>query len=228
MLATTGGKRAKQWLLATMTSILFLEYIRRIGQLHYYSTFIISFARNEDVPTSTLSGEHNEFTSMNNLPRCPLPLNSSTWNHFDALVDENIEMTTRVNRLIAPRNDSHAKNQTIIGEEVGVEGGSVEVAHENHHIIPHLLIFTDKDNLFNCSVSASNLTMSPNLHTLAENAKATVRAYHRVWPDVQYIFLSDEDCVDTLNRTEPELIPFFNDENLEGAFIRHFTCCIKS
>ena len=204
------GKR--QWLLMTMTSILFFECIviinntRHIGQLQF-ATFISS-----SWEVTTLLGLESKVSSVNLPPRCTIPLNSSTWNHFDALVDENVALTSRVRQLLSPRNDSHADNETIIGEEVG------EGIDENR-IIPHLLIFTHKDDIFNCSVSASNLTMSPNLHTLAENAKATVRAYHRVWPDVQYVFLSDEDCIDSLNRTEPELIPFFNDANLEGEFI---------
>ena len=35
-----------------------------------------------------------------NLPRCPKPLNSPLWNHFDALVDENAEMAKKVGHII--------------------------------------------------------------------------------------------------------------------------------
>jgi len=61
----------------------------------------------------------SKVSSVNLPPRCTIPLNSSTWNHFDALVDENVELTSRVRWLLSPRNDSHADNETIIGEEVG-------------------------------------------------------------------------------------------------------------
>lgn len=151
-----------------------------------------------------------------NLYRCPKPLNSPLWNHFDALVDENAEMAKKVGHIIlASRTDSNTDNETK-GEEFGEGGGA------NNNQIPHRLIFTHKDNLFNCSISASNLTMSPNVHTLAENAKATVRAYHQIWPDLQYVFLTDDDCIDALHLTEPELIPFFNDPELEGRFTEFY------
>lgn len=151
-----------------------------------------------------------------NLYRCPKPLNSPLWNYFDALVDENAEMAKKVGHIIlASRTDSNTDNETK-GEEFGEGDGA------NNNQIPHRLIFTHKDNLFNCSISASNSTMSPNVHTLAENAKATVRAYHQIWSDLQYVFLTDDDCIDALHLTEPELIPFFNDPELEGRFTEFY------
>ena len=134
------------------------------------------------------------------LLRCPQPQHSPMWNCYNDLVDENSDTVHRANRLFdyAP-NDNRSKEE-----------------HRFEDRIPHLLIFTHKYNLFDCSVSASNST-SPNLHTLAENAKATVNAYSRIWSDLRFVYLSDDDCLDALNRTEPGLIPFFNDVKLEGA-----------
>jgi hypothetical protein len=71
------------------------------------------------------------------------------------------------------------KRYSFSDSDSAIELGAIFKFH-NTPCRPHLLIFTRKDDIdiFNCSVSASNLTMSPNLHTLAENAKATVRVYH--------------------------------------------------
>jgi hypothetical protein len=108
----TTGKR--QWLLMTMTSILFFECIvimnctRHIEQLQL-ATFISS-----SWEVTTLLELESKVSSVNLPPRCSIPLNSSIWNHFDALVDENVEMSTRVRRLLAPRNDSHAKNHQSV------------------------------------------------------------------------------------------------------------------
>lgn len=135
------------------------------------------------------------------LLRCPQPQHSPMWNCHNDLVDENSYTVDRANRAFhyVP-NDNRSKEE-----------------HRFEDRIPHLLVFTHRYNLFDCSVSASNST-SPNLHTLAENAKATVKAYSRIWSDLHFVHLSDEDCIDALNRTEPGLIPFFNDVKLEGAF----------
>jgi len=88
------------------------------------------------------------------------------------------------------------------------------VKGEEEHRIPRRLIFTHKDNLFDCSKS----TTKPELFTLAENAKATLNAYRRVWPDVDYTFLTDEDCIHALNQTEPDLIGWFISGSLEGMY----------
>lgn len=135
------------------------------------------------------------------LLRCPQPQHSPKWNCYNDLVDENSDTVDRAKRLFdyAP-NDNRSKEE-----------------HRFEDRIPHLLIFTHKYNIFDCSVSASNST-SPNMYTLAENAKATVKAYSRIWPDLHFVYLSDNDCIDALNRTEPGLIPFFNDVKLEGTF----------
>lgn len=213
MPTTTTGKKKKQWLLPSMASILlFVVYsiiyivYTRLGKLHYTSTFLSMWEAPKLEPKTLL---------LNVLPRCTSPTNSSMWNYLDAMVDENVEMTNRVNHILFDHHRNHSSSFHARYETRG--GGSDD--DENKHRIPHLLIFTHKDDLFNCSLSTSNSTsMSPNLHALAENAKATVKSYYQIWPDVQYVFLSDNDCLDALNRTEPELIPFFNDGNLEGAF----------
>lgn len=141
----------------------------------------------------------NEQASL--LLRCPQPRHSPKWDCYNDLVDENSDTVERARRLFDYATyENRSKEETELGDR-----------------IPHLLIFTHKHNLFDCSVSASNST-TPNLYTLAENAKATVRSYSRIWSDMHFVFLSDDDCVDALNRTEPDLIPFFNDEKLEGAF----------
>jgi hypothetical protein len=133
--------------------------------------------------------------------RCPQPQHSPMWNCYNDLVDENSDTVDRANRLFGYAPDSNRSQED----------------HRFEDRIPHLLVFTHKYNLFDCSVSASNST-SPNLHTLAENAKATVKAYSRIWSDLHFVYLSDNDCIDALNRTEPDLIPFFTDVKLEGAF----------
>ncbi|KAL3775533.1 hypothetical protein ACHAW5_001552 [Stephanodiscus triporus] len=135
------------------------------------------------------------------LLRCPQPQHAPKWNCYNDLVDENSDTVDRAKRLFEyDPNDNRSKEE-----------------HRFDDRIPHLLIFTHKYNIFDCSVTASNST-SPNMYTLAENAKATVKAYSRIWPDLHFVYLSDNDCIDALNRTEPGLIPFFNDVKLEGMF----------
>ena len=206
-MSTTNGKQRQLWPASMAMAIIIVEYgliFGRLRKLHTISTVSSSSWEWEEP-------KRQQLVRQISLPRCPKPVNTSMWNHFDALVDENVDMSNKVGRLLASRNNSRAENATE--EEIG--GG---VGKSN---IPHLLVFTHKDNLFDCSYSASNTTSSANVHTLAENAKATVRAYHQVWPDLRYVFLSDDDCREALNLTEPELIPFFNDAKLEGAFTVH-------
>ena len=135
------------------------------------------------------------------LDRCPLPMNDPTWNYYNALVDENFHTAYRAKGLTS----------SIISL-----GSEAERRDESKARIPHRLIFTHKDNLLDCSKSASAST-SPDLYNFAENTKATIRAYSKIWPDLEYIFLTDEDCLEALNQTEPFLIPWFN-SGLAGAF----------
>lgn len=213
---TTTGKPKKQWMLPTMASIsLFLAYI--IIYI-FYTQLNYTFLSSSSSSSWMWEAPKLEPKKLNGLlPRCTPPTNSSMWNYLDAIVDENVEMTKRVKNHIL-FNHHHRNNNSSFHAKNEMRGGGDN--DRNKHRIPHLLIFTHKEDLFNCSLSASNSTsmLSPNLYALAENAKATVKSYHQIWPDVQYVFLSDNDCLDALNRTEPELIPFFNDGNLEGAF----------
>lgn len=197
--------RTNRWLLVMTTAVFVfstLGFIYNLATLHFSTV----------VPTEP----QLERNSTWNFPRCSIPQNTSLWSHFDALVDENADMANRVvGHLLARRNNSHAENPPK-GEVEGVVDNKNDGKQQS---IPHRLIFTHKDNLFDCSVSASNTTATPRLHTLAENAKATVRAYQRIWPDLQIVFLSDDDCIDALNLTVPDLIPFFNDTALDGTCI---------
>ncbi len=81
--------------------------------------------------------------------------------------------------------------------------------------IPHQLIWTHQDNLFDCLNLASNST-TPQLYELAENAKAAVNVYARIWPNLRFTFLTNDDCIDLINRTDPDLIPYF--EYLPGMY----------
>ena len=156
---------------------------------HYY--------RNVDVgqrPPSEATINQKEGDGF--LPRCDSPNSTPTWNYYNALVDENAKIA-RYARSYTPSPDKppHGEEQT---------GGR----------IPHRLIFTHKRNLFDCANSAS-ATTKPELHNLAENAKATINAYKAIWPDLEYVFLTDDDCIRALNETEPDLIGWFN-SGLEG------------
>ena len=70
--------------------------------------------------------------------------------------------------------------------------------------IPHRIVFTHQDDLLDCSNLASKSTLR-QLFNLAENAKATINAYARIWPNLQFILI---------NQTEPDLIQCF--ESLPG------------
>eukprot|EP00956_Cyclotella_meneghiniana_P012429 scaffold17647_cov68-Cyclotella_meneghiniana.AAC.9 len=128
------------------------------------------------------------------LPRCPVPnfdlqalqkhlpehlQNISrptllgSWEYYTNISHENSAMATRV------------RNHTA--DPIPVEEGN----------IPHRLIFTYKKNLFSCENSASNSTSAP-IYNLAENAKATVNTYARIWNDLEYVFLTDDDCIEAI------------------------------
>ncbi|KAL3804882.1 hypothetical protein HJC23_006654 [Cyclotella cryptica] len=131
---------------------------------------------------------------------CPLPQNSSSWFYYRTLVDtnSNLASSARVLQEYAPKNTELLKDSNQI---------------------PHRLIFTHKTNLLECTNSASNSTQ-PNLYTLAENVKATINAYRTLWADLQVSFLTDDDCIRTLNDTEYgfHLIPWYNSGKLSGMY----------
>lgn len=133
------------------------------------------------------------------LPICPLPQKTPSWNYYYALVHENSNTA------------DHARQLTGSPLLYNDEGQGLKPR------IPHRLIFTHKHNLFDCSISAS-ISASPDLYNLAENAKATVNAYSKIWPDLEFKFLTDEDCLEALNQTQPGLIPWFN-SGLAGEFL---------
>ena len=148
-------------------------------------------------------------TINNNLlmmPRCNPPhQNTSSWRYYNALVDTNLDTVAKAinltdNPTITTQQKQDNNNNNSSNTVVGYS-----------KYIPHRLIFTHKENLFNCSISASNTT-TPQLYTLAENAKATVNAYSKIWSDLEVVFLTDQDCLDALNEVEPDLIPFFHKE----------------
>jgi len=153
---------------------------------HYYRDPIRS--NNIDLRPKKLEGDI--------FPRCKQPDITPTWNYYNILIHANQNTAERASRITA--------NPPT---QVAVKG-------EEEPRIPHRLIFTHKDNLFDCSKS----TTKPELFNLAENAKATLNAYRRIWPDVDYTFLTDEDCIHALNQTEPDLIGWFNSGSLEGMY----------
>jgi hypothetical protein len=54
---------------------------------------------------------------------------------------------------------------------------------------------------------------------MAENAKETVNIYSQIWDDLEFVFLTNDDCIHALNQTEPGLIPWFNNANLAGMCV---------
>lgn len=132
------------------------------------------------------------------LSQCPLPFSSPALSYYHALVHENSATAERARRL---PNCMMEENQSSASPR-----------------IPHRLIFTHKDNLFNCSKSASNSTPL-ELYTMAENAKETVNIYSQIWDDLEFVFLTNDDCIHALNQTEPGLIPWFNNANLAGMCV---------
>lgn len=75
---------------------------------------------------------HNEDAGL--LPRCPLPQSSPAWNYYHALVSENADAAER-----AKRATSYSPN-TVKEED--------RLANR----IPHRLVVTHKDNLFDCKI----------------------------------------------------------------------------
>lgn len=138
------------------------------------------FYRNETI--SNLASQQ----AATSLPSCPKPmLNNVEWEYYTDLPQENAALASKVRNLT-----SHP-------------------VHDEESNIPHHLIFTHYIDLFNCSHWGSNKT-SPQLFNLAENARATVNAYKKIWPDLEYKFLMDDDCIQAINETEPGLVGWFN------------------
>ena len=143
---------------------------------HYYR---------EDI--SKIVRKHNEQIDL--LPHCPLPQSSPAWNYYYTLVAENAKKADVVKRATSAYSSNTVREEDRLATR-----------------IPHRLIFTHKDDLFNCSNSAK----SPELYNFGENAKFTVNAYSRIWPDLEYVFLTNNDCIGALNQAEPGLVPWFN------------------
>ena len=142
------------------------------------------------------------------VPRCHPPnLNTSSWIYYNALVDTNLNTAAKAINL----TDDPTRTTEQQQRNYNSNNNSSVTAVGYSKYIPHRLIFTHKENLFDCSISASSTT-SPHLYTLAENAKATVNAYSKIWSDLEVVFLTDQDCLQALNEVEPDLIPFFQKE----------------
>ena len=149
-------------------------------------------------------------TNNNNLQmmhRCYPPNgNTSSWRYYKDLVDTNLDTAAKALNL----TDNPATTTQQLQQNNNNNNSPSTVMGYSEYI-PHRLIFTHTENLFDCSISASNTT-SPHLYTLAENAKATVNAYSKIWPDLEVVFLTDQNCLHILNEVEPDLIPFFHKE----------------
>ena len=158
----------------------------------------------EEVPASSLASRHDlqlvtrhfyrKETPSNppaepaatSLPSCPRPMHNNTaWKYYIDLPQANAALASNVRNL------------------------TTHPVHRHESNIPHRLIFTHYVDLFNCSHWESNTT-SPQLYNLAENARATLNAYKKIWPDLEYKFLMDDDCIKAINETEPGLVGWFN------------------
>ncbi len=181
----------------------------------YHWVYISSYARERFIhPQQQKPEEHHDVQNGNPdghtalkavLPSCPLPRprlavetphifstsGDINYNFYADLARENSEMAARVCNITQDPNRTEEDGQARI---------------------PHRLIFTHQTNLFECSNSTS-----PMLYTLAENAKATVNAYGRIWDDLEYVFLTDEDCVTALEVAEPALVAWFQNPMLKGT-----------
>lgn len=158
-----------------------------------------------NIEASTL---HNQEVHSALLPRCPVPNFDnltqtipeqsvvdkllSNWDYYSKISYENSDMSLRVRNLTSEAPPITESN------------------------IPHRLIFTHFANLFDCSRSAAENT-SPPLYNLAENAKHTVNLYAEIWDDVEYIFLTDDDCGSVVNEAMPGLVRYFNSPMMEGG-----------
>ena len=118
----------------------------------------------------------------------------SDWDYYTNISSENDAFALRVRNYTAEPISNEHRDGTI----------------------PHRLIFTHRVDLFDCNNSASERTVS-SMYTLAENAKATVRAYAEIWDDLEYVFLTDVDCVNAIREAMPELVGWFQSPIIEGV-----------
>lgn len=197
--------------LLTCTGLASLNYFSlwRLPSTSYPNALAAQVQRQARQQQATNSVSSQSETTL--LPRCPLPnfdvkslqkhlpeqyqnMSSpmlSSWNYYTNISYENSAMATRV------------RNHT--SDPIPVEDGK----------IPHRLIFTHKKNLFLCENSATNSTSAP-IYNLAENAKATVNAYAKIWSDLEYVFLTDDDCAKAVEEVLPTLAERFKNPSLEG------------
>ena len=197
----------------------------------FYKLQLISTQREIDrrrsyVPSNWWNpNEHSHLLQRCTIPFLPFEHNP-IWRCYNDLVDENYDTVFRANRLFnyAPQNYSSSR---VIAEKV-----EEERTDEEDSRIPHLLIFTHKYDLLNCTTisaytnettSTTTTSSQPpppnNIYTLAENVKSTIKAYSRIWHnDMHFVYLSDTDCITAINATEPELVPHFISNSLEGMF----------
>jgi hypothetical protein len=163
-------------------------------------------------PIIRTNNYHNDNLLM--MPRChpPHQYTSSAWRYYNTLVDTNLVTAAKAIKLTDNPTTTQLQQNNNNNNNNNSSSTTKLVGYSKY--IPHRLIFTHKQNLFNCSIfSASDDTRtSPDLYTLAENAKATVNAYREVWSDLEVVFLTDQDCLQALNEVEPDLIPFFHRE----------------
>ena len=198
-----------------LTSIAFFCYTLQI----IYLTQRAADLRRSNVPSNWWNpNEHSHLLQRCTIPFLPFEHNP-IWRCYNDLVDENYDTVVRANRLF--HHDSQNYSSSVEKEEERTDDSR----------IPHLLIFTHKYDIFNCTTisaytnetatATSTTSSSPpnNIYTLSENVKSTIKAYSRVWHnDVHFVYLSDTDCITAINATEPELIPHFTNDNLEGMF----------
>lgn len=85
-------------------------------------------------------------------------------------------------------------------------------------LIPRKIWFTYKKNLLSDEVRAlaAKTPDTNRVKILYNNVLRTIDAYEAAWngTDVEVNFLGDAECVDMINRTQPELLPLFRNQTL--------------
>lgn len=162
--------------------------------------------------------DHSHLLQRCNIPFLPFEHNP-IWTCYNDLVDENYDTVIRANQLFNYDYNYYSATSVRVEKEE-------ERTASDESRIPHLLIFTHKYDIFNCTTisaynnettSTASTTSQPpnNIYTLAENAKAIVKAYSRIWlNDMHFVYLSDADCITAINATEPELVSHFTNKSL--------------
>lgn len=221
-----------QWSAAAIVSLLtllFIAFFCYANQIYYVAQSETDL-RISNMPSNWWNPhDHSHLLQRCNIPFLPFEHNP-IWTCYNDLVDENYDTVLRANQLFnyyAPQNYSASGRISI-----AAAAAEKEEERTDSRIIPHLLIFTHKYNIFNCtSISAYNNNVTtatsssssqqpPNdIYTLAENVKSTIKAYSRIWHnDMHFVYLSDADCITAINATEPELVSHFTNDGLEGMF----------